>query len=98
MIQYLWLTQPTMGGQLDDENPVVVAYNLVHYESLHPVHQGDLEEIIKLTNAYIAKPSKYEDLYGFTRNDMEHLTSSSICKTVKEIHQEELPHKIPEKK
>ena len=59
------------GGLLDDNTPVVVAYNLVHYESLHPVNQKDIEETIKLTNAYVAKPSRYEEIYGFTRDDIQ---------------------------
>ena len=65
------------GGQLDDDTPVVVAYNLVHYESLHPVHNDDIEETIKLTNAYIALPSRYEELYGFVKEDISYLVSSS---------------------
>ena len=72
------------GGRLDDNTPVVVAYNLVHYESLHPVNQQDIEETIKLTNAYIAKPSRYEEIYGFTRNDIQYLVSSSASKPIKE--------------
>ena len=81
-----------MGELLDDNTPVVVAYNLVHYESFHPVHKKDIEETIKLTNAYIAKPSRYEELYSFTSNDMAYLTSSSICNPIEEteIFQEEM--------
>ena len=72
------------GGRLDDKTPVVVAYNLVHYESLHPVNQQDIEETIKLTNAYVAKPSRYEEIYGFTRDDIQYLVSSSASKPIKE--------------
>ena len=78
------------GGQIDNDIPIVVAYNLVHYESLHPVHTDDIEETIKLTNAYIAKPSRYEEVYGFTRNDMAYLISSRICQE-NEIVQEGSP-------
>ena len=87
------------GGQIDNDIPVVVAYNLVHYESLHPVHTGDIEETIKLTNAYIAKPSRYEELYGFTRKDMAYLISTSISNTKEEnkIVQEGSPESNPEK-
>ena len=87
------------GGQIDNNIPVVVAYNLVHYESLHPVDKGDIEETIRLTNAYIAKPSRYAEEYGFTRNDTAYLTSASIFSPIeeKEIIQEELPENDPEK-
>ena len=47
------------GGQVDDDTPVVVAYNLMHYESLHPVDENDIEETIKLANSYIAQPCRY---------------------------------------
>merc|ERR1712208_51123 len=42
------------GGDIDSEIPVVVAYNLVHYESLHPVGEQDIEETVKLVKSYIA--------------------------------------------
>ena len=89
------------GGQVDDDIPVVVAYNLVHYESLHPIHKDDIEETIKLTKAYIAKPSKYEEVYCFTRNDMEYLISSSNFKPLTEKLVDNNPEKKqedPEKK
>ena len=63
------------GGQVDDDYPVVVAYNLVHYESLHPEDQEDLEQTIKLTKSYIAKPCRYLEEYGFTRFDIVALIS-----------------------
>ena len=65
------------GGQIVDDIPAVVAYNLVHYESLHPENQSDIQETIKLTKAYIAKPCKYNELYGFTRNDIITLISET---------------------
>ena len=42
------------GGSLNNQIPVVVAYNLVHYESLQPVDRNDIEETMKLTKSYIA--------------------------------------------
>ena len=66
------------GGSLDNEIPVVVAYNLVHYESLQPVERTDIEETIKLTRSYIAQPSRYIEEYGFTRNDISYLTSHNL--------------------
>ena len=65
------------GGDIDTEIPVVVAYNLVHYESLHPVDDKDIEETVKLTNSYTAHPSRYKEEYGFTSKDMPYLVSSS---------------------
>ena len=44
------------GGQLDDDTPAIVAYNLVHYESLHTMNKEDIQETIKLVKAYIARP------------------------------------------
>ena len=35
------------GGLIDSEIPVVVAYNLVHYESLHPISEDDIKETVK---------------------------------------------------
>ena len=65
------------GGTRDCDIPVVLAYDLVHYESLHPVDQYDIEETIKLAKCYIAKPSTYRQEYGFTRQDMRYLVSPS---------------------
>ena len=65
------------GGICDTEIPIVLAYNLVHYESLHPIDLHDLEATVKLTKSYIAKPSRYIKEYGFTRNDMKYLVSQS---------------------
>ena len=76
------VVDPTQyGGRIDTEIPVVVAYNLVHYESLHPVAGHDIEETVKLTNAYIANPSRYLQEYGFTRNDIVFLTSQNMIKS-----------------
>ena len=75
------------GGQVIDDYPVVVAYNLVHYESLHPEDQEDLEETVKLTKSYIANPCRYFEEYGFTRFDIvalispEEVTNNEQCKS-----------------
>ena len=63
------------GSDIDSEIPVVLAYNLVHFESLHPVDESDIEETIKLTNSYSA--GGYKDEYGFTRFDIPYLVSKS---------------------
>ena len=75
------VVDPTQyGGSLDSEIPVLVAYNLVHYESLQPVDRKDIEETIKLTRSYIANPSRYMAEYGFTRYDISYLISNNVMK------------------
>ena len=64
------------GGEIDSEIPVVVAYNLVHFESLHPANEKDIQETVKLVNSY--STGSYEEDYGFTRQDMLCLTTESI--------------------
>merc|ERR1712240_519813 len=66
------------GGHIDTEIPVVVGYNLVHYESLHPLSEEDVKETVRLVNSYSCKPSRYRREYGFTGSDLPNLTSSSI--------------------
>ena len=41
--------------EIEDETPVVVAYNNYHYENLHPVDDQDKQETIRLTNSYLDK-------------------------------------------
>ena len=67
------------GGYVDSEIPVVVAYDIVHFESLHPVESKDIEGTAKLVKSYIAKPSRYQQEYGFTRRDMKYLISNTSC-------------------
>ena len=45
------------GGKIDSNIPVVVAYDLVHFESMHPVGSKDIEETKKLVDSYIAIPA-----------------------------------------
>ena len=73
------------GGYVDSEIPVVVAYDMVHFESLHPVESKDIEETVKLVKSYIAKPSRYQQEYGFTRKDMIYLISKDNIDTPQEI-------------
>ena len=73
------------GGIIEDEVPVIVAYDLVHYESLHPVERQDIEETIKLTKSYIATPSRYGQEYGFSRNDIADLISENIIKNTEPV-------------
>ena len=47
------------GGYVDSEVPVVIAYDLVHFESLHPVDMQDIEKTINLIRSYTAQPSRY---------------------------------------
>ena len=68
------------GGYIDSETPVVVAYNLVHYESLEPLCDDDINGTVKLVRSYIAKPSKYMEDYGFTGQDISYLISQSESK------------------
>ena len=66
------------GGSTDSDIPVVVAYNLVHYESLHTVESKDVDETIKLVESYIARPSRYGAEYGFSREDMNTLIEMDV--------------------
>ena len=68
------------GGNSNSEIPIVVAYDLVHYESLHPEERSDIEKTVRLVESYTAKPSRYASEYGFTRNDMNYLISNDAIK------------------
>ena len=63
------------GGSYDTEIPVVLAYDLVHYESLEPVDMQDIQETVKLIKSYTSNPSRYMQEYGFTRRDMLYLVT-----------------------
>merc|ERR1712208_73416 len=62
-------------GEIDSDIPVVVAYNLVHYESLEPLCADDVRETIKLVSSYSSKPSRYKQEYGFSGKDISDLVS-----------------------
>ena len=74
------------GGRIDSEIPVVVAYDLVHYESMHPVGSKDIDETVKLVNSYIAIPSRYVLEYGFTRSDMKDVLGIEVFTENKETN------------
>ena len=78
------------GGSSNSEIPLVVAYDLVHYESLHPVQKIDIEKTVSLVNSYTARPSRYASEYGFTNNDMIYLISNDT----QEFKEEEDSNKV----
>ena len=55
------------GGYVNSQDPIVIAYNQVHFESLHPSSEVDLEKSRNLVKVYI------EGEYSFTRADMQYL-------------------------
>ena len=85
------------GSEINSEIPVVVAYNLVHFESLHPVDEIDIQETIKLTNSY--STGDYENAYGFTRCDMPYLISKSVVySSQKNVSQDSKDDQSPQPK
>ena len=40
-------------GYADSHIPIVLAYNLVHFESMHPVSSNDIKVTINLTQSYL---------------------------------------------
>ena len=72
------------GGSTNSEIPIVVAYDLVHYESLHTMESKDIEETIKLVESYIAKPCRYGVEYGFAREDMNYLIGLDVTRIHKD--------------
>ena len=59
-------------GEIDSDIPVVLAYNQVHYESLHPTNLEDIDKTKSLVNSYITGS------YDFHRNDMPYFIFSDI--------------------
>ena len=59
------------GGSVDSDIPVVLAYNQVHYESLHPVRSEDIEKTKELMFCYI------NGNYGFQKKDIAYLISAT---------------------
>ena len=51
----------------DNETPVVLAYNMSHYESLHPCTETDISETTNLVKEYL------ENRYRFKRKDLPFL-------------------------
>ena len=58
------------GGYTDSDIPVVLAYNLTHYESIHPVSDLDITKTIDLAKTYLT------GLYNYKRSDIPFLISS----------------------
>ena len=58
------------GGIIDTDIPIVLAYNQVHYESLHPVSDDDIEATKRLFNLY--KTGNY----AFLQEDIPNLVSN----------------------
>ena len=85
------------GGYIDSEIPVIVAYNLVHYESLEPLCDDDINETVKLVRSYIAKPSKYMEEYGFSGKDISYLISQSESLPKSSLESMSSPGKTQEK-
>ena len=56
----------------DSEIPVVLAYNLSHYESMHPCTNNDVQSTVNLVNEYFA------GRYTFERKDMEYLLTQPV--------------------
>ena len=54
-------------GCLDSQVPIIVAYNLIHYESMHPVSDEDIEVSKTLVQSYL------NGQYEFKRSDMKFL-------------------------
>ena len=81
------------GSEIDSEIPVVVAYNLVHFESLHPTDEKDIQETVQLVKSY--STGCYKEDYGFTKHDMLYLISESMVISNKKYEpQEKETHEV----
>ena len=56
----------------DSDIPVVLAYNLSHYESMHPVTDDDVHSTVNLVKEYLA------GIHRFERKDMEYLLTQPV--------------------
>ena len=56
--------------QPDTKVPIVLAYNMAHYESLHPLTPADTQKTSELVEQYLAGN------YPFGRGDMNYLLST----------------------
>merc|ERR1712208_87509 len=69
----IYVIEPTkFGGFKDSDIPVVIGYNQVHYESLHPITDEDIEKTKLLVNSYTTGN------YTFKKNDIKFFISSDI--------------------
>ena len=69
------------GGIIDPDIPVVVGYNQVHYESLHPATKTDIEKTKILVNTYISGNYQYQ------KRDIPYLISSTSEQKKKAKHE-----------
>ena len=67
----IYVCDPRKFGVIPDtEVPVVLAYNMSHYESLHPSEDSDIEKIVTLVQQYLTGQ------YAFGKHDLPFLLSS----------------------
>ena len=57
----------SFGGRIDTTVPIVLAYNLVHFESMHPVSDEDVSATINLAQSYL------DGTYEFSHADIPSL-------------------------
>merc|ERR1712208_247539 len=66
----IYVIEPTkFGGFKDSDIPVVIGYNQVHYESLHPITDEDREKTILLAQSFISGN------YEYNKNHINHFIS-----------------------
>ena len=58
------ISPASFGGFHDTEVPIILAYNMVHFESMHPNSDEDIVRSIDLINDYV------NGRYGFKRSDI----------------------------
>ena len=64
----IYIVDPrTFGVNPDNEVPVVLSYNLSHYESIHPLKQTDIQATVNLVKDYMG------GMYRFSRKDLPYL-------------------------
>ena len=70
----IYVVDPTNFNVMPDSDiPVVVAYNMSHYESMEPCSEADISATIDLVKAY------KEGRYRYTRQDITRLISTDIA-------------------
>ena len=58
------ISPSSFGGFHDTEIPIILAYNMVHFESMHPKSHEDIMRSVELIDAYV------NGRYGFKRSDI----------------------------
>ena len=70
----IYVCDPRKFGVIPDTNiPVVLAYNMYHYESLHPSNDTDTEKTVNLVQQYL------EGEYTFKKKDLPFLLTSDYA-------------------